>query len=353
MMGMMVNAAAARCGRSACLATVLMASLATSAEAQSTPETVQDILAFLVTNRGVETGDFDKDREAAEATSATLTRALLAAIARVPISTSSSGFTYRLNPTLGTVERASETFGPFFAERALTSGAGQASFGVTFQYASFTTLDGNDLRDGSFVTTANQFRDEETPFDIETLTLNITTRTTTVFGSVGVTDRLDVAAAVPFVSLGISGSRVNTYRGTSVVQARATAETTVPCTVPQPWSSGSRPDAAKTSSALVMSRSARQELRLLKSARRRSTAMSASVAAVLVARSASEAPWLTPRLPDSRWSARCLRGVLRAPNGSAPSSPRTRASPASRRLDWCRSATISSRRLLLRASSGM
>ena len=212
--------------RYTCAATCLIASLITSsAEAQTDARTVQDILGFLVTNRGVQTGDFDKDREAAEATRATLTQALLSAIAQVPISTSSSGFTYQLNPTLGTVERASETFGPFFAERALTSGAGQASFGLTFQYASFTSLDGNDLATGDFVTTANQFRDEPAPFDIETLTLDISTRTTTLFGSFGVTDRLDIAAAVPFVSLAISGSRVNTYRGTSSVQAQASAQT--------------------------------------------------------------------------------------------------------------------------------
>lgn len=186
---------------------------------------MQDVLRFLVTNRGVETGDFDKDREAAEATSATLTRALLSAIAQLPISTSSSGFSYRLNPTLGTVERTSETFGPFFTERALTSGAGQAAFGVTFQYASFSALDGYDLTGGDFITTANRFRDEPEPFDVETLTLDIATRTTTVFGSFGVTDRLDLAAAVPIVSLTISGSRLNTYRGTSLLQARARAET--------------------------------------------------------------------------------------------------------------------------------
>ena len=193
--------------------------------AQTDANTVQDVLSFIVTNRGVATDDFDKDRAAAEATSATLTGALLSAIAQVPISTSSSGFTYRLNPTLGTVERASETFGPFFAERALTSGAGQAAFGITFQYASFTSLDGNDLRSGDFVTTANQFRDEAAPFDIENLTLNIDSRITTVFGSFGLTDRLDVAAVVPFVSLTLDGSRVNTYRGTSTILARARAET--------------------------------------------------------------------------------------------------------------------------------
>jgi hypothetical protein len=206
------------------VATLIVAVLPGAAFGQSAT-TVQDILGRLVTNRGVETEDFDKDREAAEATRATLTRALLSAIAQTPISTSSSGFTYRLNPTLGTVERASETFGPFFVERALTSGAGQASFGITFQYASFNSLDGYDLASGDLITTANQFRDEPQPFDIETLTLNIDMRTTTVFGSVGLSDRIDVAAAVPFVSLNMSGSRVNTYRGTSVVQARATAET--------------------------------------------------------------------------------------------------------------------------------
>jgi hypothetical protein len=173
----------------------------------------------------VETADFDKDREAAEATSSTLSDALLAAIAQVPLSASSSGFTYRLNSALGTVERASETFGPFFVERALTSGAGQAAFGLTFQYASFSSLDGYDLGAGDFVTTANQFRDEAAPFDVETLTLDIATRTTTAFGTVGITDRLDVAAAVPFVSLALSGSRVNQYRGTSLVLARARAST--------------------------------------------------------------------------------------------------------------------------------
>ena len=205
------------------LATLL--TLPASAVAQTEQATVQDVLGFLVTNRGVETGDFDKDREAAAATSATLTRALLSAIAQLPISTSSSGFSYRLNPTLGTVERTSETFGPFFTERSVTSGAGQAAFGITFQYASFQGLDGYDLTEGTFVTTANQFRDESEPFDVETLTLEITTRTTTVFGSVGITDRLDLAAAVPLVSLAINGSRINTYRGASLLQARARAET--------------------------------------------------------------------------------------------------------------------------------
>ena len=186
---------------------------------------MQDVLRFLVTNEGVQTSDFDRDRAAAEATRDTLTRALLGSVATVPVSTSSSGFSYRLNPALGTVERASETFGPFFVERAVTAGAGQASLGFTVQYASFHALDGNRLRDGSFVTTANQFTDESAPFDVERLTMAISTRTTTFFGNVGLSDRVDVGVAVPLVRLDVNGTRINTYRGTSTVLARARAET--------------------------------------------------------------------------------------------------------------------------------
>src|SRR6476469_7743400 len=188
--------------------------------------TVQDIVTFLVTNQGGATSDFDKDRAAADATRATLSNALLASIATVPISSSSSGFSYRLNPTLGTVERASQTFGPLYVERALTAGAGQASIGFNMQYSKFTSLDGNDLRHGTLVTTANKFRDEATPFDTETLTLDIETRTATFVGNIGVTNRIDVGAAVPLIQLNISGSRVNDYRGTESLLARATAKTT-------------------------------------------------------------------------------------------------------------------------------
>jgi hypothetical protein len=211
---------------SVALAMLVAGGMAAPAAAQDAAAslTVQQVLRFLVTNRGVQTNDFDRDQAAAEATSATLTRALLNSIATLPVGTSSGGFTYRLNPALGTVERASQTFGPFFVERALTAGEGQASLGVTMQYASFRSLDGLDLRSGSLVTTANQFSDEPQPFDVETLTLDITARTVTVFGNVGVTDRIDVGAAVPFVRLDVSGSRVNTYRGQTSLQAGASAQ---------------------------------------------------------------------------------------------------------------------------------
>jgi hypothetical protein len=191
------------------------------------PNTVQDILRTLLTNTpdGVRTDDFERDREAAETTSATVTRALLAAIATLPVGTSASGFTYRLNPALGTVERGSETFGPFFVERALTAGAGQASLGVTFQYASFNSLDGRDLRDGRFVTIANQFSDEPEPFDVGTLTLDVKASSATFYGNVGLSDRVDLGVAVPIVRLNLNGSQNTNYRGQTLPQVRARADT--------------------------------------------------------------------------------------------------------------------------------
>jgi hypothetical protein len=104
-------------------------------------QTVSDALAFLVTNLGVQTGSIDRDRNATLATSAAISRGLLANLATLPVPTSSSGFLYRLNPEFGTVERATASFGPFFVERALTAGRGQVSLGLTFQHLHFTSID--------------------------------------------------------------------------------------------------------------------------------------------------------------------------------------------------------------------
>jgi hypothetical protein len=181
--------------------------------------TLSDVIGFLVTNQAVQTADFEKDRAAAEAARDTISRALLINLTSVPIATSSSGFLYRLNPELGTVQRASETFGSFFTERALTPGQGRGSVGISATTSDFDHLNGNSLTDGTLVTIANKFRDESDAFDTEALTLNIRTSTMTVLASVGVTDRLEIGGAVPFVRLSMEGERINVYRGTTLVQA--------------------------------------------------------------------------------------------------------------------------------------
>jgi hypothetical protein len=193
--------------------------IVSSASAQS----VSDVVTFLMTNQNVQTGSPDRDRQSAAAASATISRALLANLATLPVATSSSGFVYRLNPELGTMERATQSFGPFFVERAMTAGKGQVSLGVTFQQLRFTALDGHDLRDGTLVTTANQFTDQTTPYDVDRLTLAINASVATLYGNVGVTDRIEVGVAAPMVALTVDGSRVNTYYGRQFTQATAHA----------------------------------------------------------------------------------------------------------------------------------
>jgi hypothetical protein len=199
----------------------LLVTLAPSVAAQQTPA---DIISFLVTNQNVRTGDFEKDQAAAAATRDTIARALLVNLASVPIPTSSSGFVYRLDPELGTMSRVSDSFGTFFVERASTSGRGRVSFGASGSTAAYDRLDGLDLTAGTLVTTANTFRDEPAPFDTESLTLKMRTSTLTLYGSVGVTDHLEIGGAVPFVRLHLEGTRVNVYRGEQFVQASGTAD---------------------------------------------------------------------------------------------------------------------------------
>lgn len=202
------------------LLTAFTVALAGPAHAQ---DTVDDVIGFLVTNQAVPTGDFQKDQAAAQAARVAISRALLIDLSSVPLATASSGFLYRLNPELGTVERATESFGGFFVERALTPGPGHASFGISTTTSSFDELDGKNLREGGIVTVANQFRDEAAPFDTESLILRIRSSTMTLFGSVGIGNHVEIGAALPVMKLTLDGQRLNVYRGTTLVQATGNA----------------------------------------------------------------------------------------------------------------------------------
>ena len=202
------------------VAIVLVAASVQPAAAQ---QTISEVLSFLVTNRSIPTDDFVRDEQAAAATRDAISGFLLAELATLPISTSAGGFTYRLDPALGTVMRSSDSFGPFFTERSLTAGAGRSSFGMSYQSSIFANVDGRDLRDGTLVSTASTLRGASEPFDVETVSLRIRTDTITVSGNIGLADRLDVSAAIPFVRLTLSGQRVDTYRGREFIQATGSA----------------------------------------------------------------------------------------------------------------------------------
>lgn len=173
-----------------------------------------------MTNQAVNTGSVGRDTAAAEATSRTIASALLANLATLPVSSTSGAFSYHLNPTLGTMERSTQSFGPVFADRALTATAGSAAVGLAFQHLRFTALDGRSLRDGTLVTTANRFPDEAQPFDVDAVTLALDADVMTGYLNVGLGSRVDVAVAAPVIWLRMDGTRINTYRGQAFTQAR-------------------------------------------------------------------------------------------------------------------------------------
>jgi hypothetical protein len=149
-----------------------------------------------------------------------------------PLGSSTGGLTYVFDETVGTFRRGSPSFGPMFAERALTIGRRKLSVGFNYQHTQYDTFEGQDLRDGSikfylrhqdcctfnlipnppyseFSQTPNGTR-LTVPFEgdiIEAaLTLKARTDTTAVFANYGLTDRWDVGVAVPFVSVKLDAS---------------------------------------------------------------------------------------------------------------------------------------------------
>jgi len=205
------------------LLVVFMLGAAAPAEAQ---DTLSGVVSFLLINRSIPTGDFSRDEQAAAATRDAVVAFLQTGLATVPVTSPASGFTYRLDPSLGASVRSSDSFGPFFTERSLSAGRRQFSFGLSFSQAAFDTMDGLNLRDGTLLATASRFTGEAQPFDAETLTMRISARTVTLSAHAGLTDRLDIGATIPLVSVDFSGERVDTYRGSALVQATAAASAT-------------------------------------------------------------------------------------------------------------------------------
>jgi len=131
-----------------------------------------------------------------------LNRNIAYQLSSFPLGSSSGGFTFNLDPTLGTLSRTTESFGPLFAERALTSGKGKLTVGGSYVRNTFDRFEGRGLDDGSLQLTLTHFDipgDNHFEGDLidSDLFLKLDTDTFAVFANYGVTDRLDVGVAVP------------------------------------------------------------------------------------------------------------------------------------------------------------
>jgi hypothetical protein len=136
-----------------------------------------------------------------------------------PAASSASGFTFSWHGG-ATPARDSEMFGPLFGERGRTNGRGQLSATFTVQQLKWSTLDSFKVRNIPVTAQggigaaglpwgdpAYLVGDDGSAFGyVGRCEMNIDTRTASVAANYGVTDRLDVAVAVPFVRTSVDGS---------------------------------------------------------------------------------------------------------------------------------------------------
>jgi hypothetical protein len=151
--------------------------------------------------------------------------AVLTLLSTSPLGTPGGGFTYVFDPSLGTLTRSSDSFGPSFAERALTTGRGRVSLGFGYQHSTYDTFEGLNLRQGNIVFyvphtdccspgAASQSTPDGSrltpPFEGDlidaALSLQLVSDTSTIVATYGISNRLDVGVAVPFVRVKLDAS---------------------------------------------------------------------------------------------------------------------------------------------------
>jgi F0F1-type ATP synthase assembly protein I len=116
--------------------------------------------------------------------------------------TASPGFVYKVDPTTGLRVRQSTSFGPSFGHRALTSGEGKVAAYASVSATSYERL-GDMSLDRLALFTATGPTASATRRGLASLVIN--SETLTLSGSVGVTDRFDLAVSVPMVRVKVDG----------------------------------------------------------------------------------------------------------------------------------------------------
>jgi hypothetical protein len=142
-------------------------------------------------------------------------------VATAPFGTSSGGFVFKLDPATGLRVRTATTFGPAFAERALTSGEGKVSVAASFINATYDKL--GDL-------SLEQMELSRIPSSIPEFSrrgfasLVMSSETLVLAGAVGATDDFDVGVAVPMVKIKLDGiSWVTNGNGEVILHSRGAA----------------------------------------------------------------------------------------------------------------------------------
>ena len=124
------------------------------------------------------------------------------AVSTSPIGTLTGGFTYVFDARLGTFRRSTQSFGPAFTKRSLTIGKGKVSTGFNWLHASYSSLAGLNLHNWDLRPVKNvRLADGSPAPSYSAAKLDIVSDTYVGIVTYGVTDNLDVGAAVPIVRM--------------------------------------------------------------------------------------------------------------------------------------------------------
>ncbi len=74
---------------------------------------------------------------------------MLMQLSTFPLGSPAGGFTYTFDETLGTFRRTTPSFGPVFAERAVTMGKNRFNAGFSYQHTTYRSFEGQDLDGGA------------------------------------------------------------------------------------------------------------------------------------------------------------------------------------------------------------
>lgn len=134
--------------------------------------------------------------------------ALASQLTSLPIPSPASGFTYTFDKELGVAKRSAQSFGPILAERAETIGKDKFSFGIAQQFFRFDSIDGINLSHVPAVFQHAPSTNIEFAKDIITTQnfVDIRIGQITPYFSYGLTDRLDISVAIPFVRASLSAN---------------------------------------------------------------------------------------------------------------------------------------------------
>jgi hypothetical protein len=127
--------------------------------------------------------------------------ALASQLLALPLPSPASGFTYTFDPSLGVLTRSTQSFGPVLTERAETIGKKKFNIGFSYQRFAFDSLSGIPLKNVPVVFTHDDADLLGGRQDLVTTNNRIDARVDqfTFYGTAGLTDRIDLSVAVPYI----------------------------------------------------------------------------------------------------------------------------------------------------------